>query len=159
MAVVGAVLLIGYPIVLSLGAAPGFPAGDLSPEGNLAGVIDRAVLGAHMWQGAGGAFDPEGLLGTFPAVATVLIGLFVGDYLREEARGVPKAIGIVAAGSLLIGTGLLWATRFPLNKALWTSSYVLYTGGWAMVTLAALHWLIDVRGWRAWSKPLVVYGV
>ena len=155
---------------------PGFGAGDLSPEGNLGAWIDRIVLGVHMWSGGGGIYDPEGLLSTIPAVSSTLAGLFAGDFLRanRDRRGAngsangrgnggaapgQLSLRLVLAGVLLVGAGHLWDIVLPINKPIWTSSYVAYTTGWALLVLGALHWTIDVRGWRGWARPLEIYGV
>lgn len=158
-----AALLLVYWALMAWVPVPGFGAGDLSPEGNLAAHLDRLILGVHMWSGGGGVYDPEGLLSTLPAVATTLSGLFAGDFLRarrDAGDGGPGvALRLALAGAVLVPVGLVWDLWFPVNKPLWTSSYVLYTSGWALMVLASLYWLIDVRGWRAWAKPLVVYGM
>lgn len=162
---------------------PGFGAGDLSPEGNLAAWLDRIVLGAHMWSGGGGIYDPEGLLSTLPAISSTLAGLFAGDFLRAgrsngwigglgrvngrigraiaALRGAPggSSLPLVLLGGILVGAGHLWDLALPINKPIWTSSYVAYTTGWALLVLGSLHWVIDVRGWRRWARPLEIYGV
>ena len=166
-------LLAGYWALMSWVPVPGFGAGDLSPEGNLAAHLDRIILGVHMWSGGGGVYDPEGLLSTVPAVSTTLAGLFAGDFLRSAHRsthtahavratgagGTGASLRLAALGVALVLAGVAWDQLFPVNKPLWTSSYVAYTTGWALVTLASLYWLIDVRGWRGWARPLVVYGM
>lgn len=156
-------LLLGYWALMSWVPVPGFGPGDLSPEGNLAAHLDRMILGVHMWSGGGGVYDPEGLLSTLPAVSTTLSGLFAGDFLRARRAaagdGPGPVRGLAAAGAVLILAGLAWDVPFPINKPLWTGSYVLFTTGWALVTLASLYWLIDVRGRRAWAKPFLVYGM
>ena len=157
-------LLFGYWALMSWVPVPGFGAGDLSPEGNLAAYLDRMILGVHMWSGGGGTYDPEGLLSTLPAVSTTLSGLFAGDYLRTRPiAAADSSLGplgrLAVAGAMLVAAGLAWDVLFPINKPLWTSSYVLFTTGWALVVLASLYWLIDVRGWRTWAKPFVVYGM
>lgn len=149
-------LLVGYWALMTLVPVPGFGTGDLSPEGNLAAWIDRAVLGAHMWSGGGGVYDPEGLLSTLPAVSSTLAGLFAGDYLRSGGAATGRLLGL---GAVLILLGHAWDVVFPINKPIWTSSYVAYTTGWALVALGALYWVVDARGWRAWTRPLVVYGM
>ena len=161
------VLLAGYWALMSWVHVPGFGAGDLSPEGNLAAHLDRLLLGVHMWSGGGGVYDPEGLLSTVPAVASTLAGLFAGDFLRSvhhgpsdaASTGTTASLRMLIAGFALVLAGLVWDRFFPINKPLWTSSYVAYTTGWAMMTLAALYWLIDVRARRGWALPLVVYGM
>lgn len=172
-------LLAGYWALLALTPVPGFGPGDLSPEGNLAAYLDRLLLGAHIWRGGGGVYDPEGVLSTMPAVASALGGLFAGDFLRacrakarSAAAAAPVAPGspdrdandgraslaMASAGAALIAVGMAWDVGLPVNKPLWTSSYVVWSTGWALVVLAALHWIVDVRGWQRWTRPLVVYG-
>ncbi len=165
-----------YWALMTLVPVPGFGAGDLSAEGNLAAWLDRMILGPHMWSGGRGIYDPEGLLSTLPAVSSTLAGLFVGDFLRrgrgnggmggpgrvDGRMGQPAAatsLRLALLGVLLIAAGHLWDLAFPINKPIWTSSYVVWTTGWALLTLGALHWLIDVRGWRAWARPLEIHGM
>ncbi len=158
-----AILLAGYWALLALAPVPGFGPGDLSPEGNLAAYLDRLILGAHIWQGGGGVYDPEGLLSTLPAVGTVLIGVIAGDFLRTGGKG-PNArsgdvsLAMATTGAALIAVGTAWNVALPINKPLWTSSYVAWSAGWGLVVLAALHWTVDVCGWRRWARPLIVYG-
>ena len=160
VAVAAAVLLLGYWALMAWAPVPGFGAGDLSPEGNLAAYLDRIVLGPHMWSGGGGVYDPEGLLSTLPAVASTLAGLFAGDYLRSgRSAGGAATVRLLGCGAVLVLAGHVWDLAFPVNKPIWTSSYVVYTTGWALATLAVLHELIDVRGWRTWARPLVVCGM
>ncbi len=161
-------LLAVYWALLAWVPVPGFGAGDLSPEGNLGAYLDRMILGVHMWSGGGGVYDPEGLLSTIPAVSSTLAGLFAGDYLRTldadrghggDRAGANAALRLALLGAGLVLAGHAWDLVFPINKPIWTSSYVAYTTGWALVTLGALYQVIDVRGRRAWARPLVVYGV
>ena len=166
------VLLALYWALMTLVPVPGYGAGDLSPEGNLAAWLDRMILGVHMWSGGGGVYDPEGLLSTLPAVSSTLAGVFAGDLLRgahadrrlgaDGRMGAPGAgwsARLALLGVVLVVAGHLWGMVFPINKPIWTSSYVVFTTGWALLTLGALHWLIDVRGWRAWARPLEIYGM
>ncbi len=151
--------LFVYWALMALVPVPGFGAGDLSAEGNLAAWLDRMILGPHMWSGGGGVYDPEGLLSTLPAVSSTLAGLFVGDFLRAARGNGATSLRLALLGVVLIAGGHLWDPAFPINKPIWTSSYVVYTTGWALLTLGALHWLIDVRGWRGWARPLEIYGM
>lgn len=151
-----------YWALMSWVPVPGFGAGDLSAEGNLAAWLDRLILGVHMWSGGGGVYDPEGLLSTMPAISTALAGLFTGDFLRSQRAGGPRtttSLRLGLAGGALVVAGLVWNLVFPINKPLWTGSYVAWTTGWALVTLAALYWLVEVRGLHRWTRPLVVYGM
>ena len=115
---------------------------------------------AHLWKQSK-TWDPEGLLGTLPALGTGLLGVLTAQWLRRPDRGAGRQSGLAVRGRLAPSSccGLVWAPWFPINKALWTSSYVLYTGGLAMAGLAALYWICDVQGYRAWTRPALVYGV
>lgn len=134
--------------------------GDLSPEGNFSGYIDRMVLGEeHIWRSSK-VYDPEGLLSTIPAVATCLIGVVCGSLIRKTDVGLESKINIFfIAGFLLTAGGWVWSFWLPINKPIWTSSYSVYTAGIAMVFLASLMWCIDVRSWRRWTYPFMVFGV
>lgn len=146
-AVVG-VLLLGYWALV---------AGDLTPDANLGARIDRFVMGDRLWQGT---WDPEGLLSTLPAVATSLLGIFCGEWLRSDRSGARLSRGMWVAGGLFVVVGLAWDAVFPINKNLWSSSYVLFTAGTALLLFGAMYWLIDVKRLRgAWTTPLVIYGM
>ena len=149
-------LLLGYWAAMLLLPVPGQGAGRLTPEGNLASWIDRAVLPGRVWNGV---FDPEGLLTTLPSIATCLIGVFTGYWIRSGRPRAEIAAGMLTAGWGLILAGLAWDLVFPINKNLWTSSYVLFTGGAALEALGCCYWLIDVRGHRGWAQPAVVFGL
>ncbi len=151
-------LTLGYWAVMMLVPVPGGVAGDLTPNGNLGAYVDRVVFGKHLWVQSK-TWDPEGLLSTIPAIATTLLGGIAGLWLGSRASGSRKAIGLVGAGLAAVVIGLAWAVVFPLNKGLWTSSYVWFTGGAASVLLALCYALIDLRGWKAWSRPLVILGL
>jgi predicted acyltransferase len=132
--------------------------GDLSPDGNWGAYIDRAVFGSHLWSSSK-TWDPEGLLSTFPSIATALLGLACGLWLGSAAPPARKAAILAAAGVAGIAIGYAWHPFFPINKKLWTSSFVLFTAGSAALVLAACYWAIDVKGWRGWTKPFVILGV
>jgi len=151
-------LTLAYWAVMMLIPVPGGAAGDLTPSGNLGAYVDRTVFGKHLWVPSK-TWDPEGLLSTIPAIATTLLGGVAGLWLASRASGARKAMGLVVAGIAAMGLGLAWSLTFPLNKSLWTSSYVWFTGGAAAVFLAMCYALIDVRGWKAWSRPLVILGL
>lgn len=156
---VSAALLLGYWALMTRVPVPGYGAGDLSPEGNLAGWVDRALLEGHLWSQSAHWGDPEGLLSTLPAVVTCLLGIFAGEWLRSGAAENRKVVGLAAAGAAGWSAGWLWGLAFPVNKQLWTSSYVLLTAGIALLLLAAFYHVIDVRRSRRWAFPLVVYGM
>ncbi len=153
-----ALLLFGYWALMTLVPVPGYGAGVLTPEGNLGAHLDRLILGqSHLWRGD--PWDPEGLASTLPAVGSTLLGIFVGEWLAS-ARGQERKATMLAVVSLVaIGVGLLWGQLFPINKGLWTSSYVVFTAGMGGLLLAGFYWAIELRGWKAWSRPSVIYGV
>jgi predicted acyltransferase len=148
-------LCVVYWAVMMLVPPPGGVAGNLTPEGNLGAHIDRAVMGGHLWKPR---WDPEGLLSTVPAIATTVFGVVAGLWIESPAGGTRKAAALGGAGLLGIVLGYAWSPWFPINKALWTSSYVLFTAGAASLLLAACYWTIDVQGWRGWTKPFVILG-
>ncbi|MCU0547037.1 MAG: heparan-alpha-glucosaminide N-acetyltransferase domain-containing protein [Oscillatoriaceae cyanobacterium Prado104] len=150
-------LLFGYWGALTLIPIPLYGAGNLTPEGNLVGYLDRLILGSqHLYKG--GPFDPEGLLSTLPAVATVLSGYFTGEYLRDRPIKTRTSINLAICGLSCAVIGSLWGVLFPINKQLWTSSYVVFTAGWALLLLASCYETIEVRGWK-WGRPWEIMGV
>lgn len=155
---VAGALLVGYWLLMTRVAPPGGAAGDLSPAGNLAGYVDRLVLGPHIWQ-VSRFYDPEGVLSTLPAVATTLLGVLAGHWIRGDRPGRRVAAGLAIGGLAATGAGWLWGLTFPINKSLWTSSYALFMAGLAGLALAACYWGIEVRGRRTWTAPFVVLGV
>jgi len=157
-AMVTAALLVGYWGAMTLVPVPGFGWGGLSPEGNLAAWLDRAVLGPHIWRVAR-VYDPEGILSTVPAVATTLLGVLTGRWVQSARPERTIAGGLALAGVIGVVVGAAWGQSFPLNKALWTSSYTVLTAGLALLVLAACYWAIEIRGWRWWAAPFVVLGV
>ncbi|MCK5652245.1 MAG: DUF5009 domain-containing protein, partial [Gemmatimonadetes bacterium] len=154
--VLTATLLLGYWALMTLVPIPGYGAGVLTQDGNLAAYVDRLFLDGHMWRET---WDPEGLLSTLPAIGTTLLGIFAGEWLRSERAGGRKTSGLLMAGVVGVAAGLAWDVVFPINKGIWTSSYVVFTAGAALLLLGLLYWMIDVRLWRSWSKPMVVYGM
>ncbi|HAA27271.1 MAG TPA: DUF5009 domain-containing protein [Cyanobacteria bacterium UBA8553] len=156
--ILAGVLLIGYWGAMQLIPVPGYGAGNLTPEGNLGGYIDQIVLGkSHLYRG--GSFDPEGLFSTLPAVVTVLAGYFTGDWLRKSPIKSRTSINLAIFGLICLIIGRLWGFLFPINKQLWTSSYVVFTAGWAILVLALCYELIEVRGKKRWGLPLEVMGL
>ncbi len=151
-------LLLGYWLLVKFVPAPGYAAGDLTKEGSLPSYVDRVVFGKHVWAQAK-VYDPEGLLSTIPALATTLIGVLTGHWLRTEKTRYEKAAGMFVVGAICVALGWAWNAFFPINKALWTSSYVLFTGGLALQFLAFCYWLIDIKGYRRWAKPFEVFGL
>lgn len=151
-------LLLIYWVLVKFIPAPGFVAGDLTKEGSLPSFVDRVVFGKHVWAQAK-VYDPEGLLSTIPALATTLIGVLTGHWLRTKNSSYEKVAGMFVGGAICIAVGWAWNSFFPINKALWTSSYVLFSGGLALQFLALCYWVIDIKGYRRWAKPFEIFGV
>jgi len=152
--------LIGYAMLMQLVPVPGFGPANLAPTTNLGAWLDRTLLTEpHLWA-TSRTWDPEGLLGTLPALGTGLLGLLAGQWLRRPGpTPSANAVGLALAGALSVALGLVWNTWLPINKALWTSSYVLFTGGLALGLLALLYWLCDGRGYRRGLGPVLAFGV
>lgn len=149
-------LLLGYWLMLLFIPVPGFGAGDLTAEGNFAAFIDRLFLPGKLHRTV---YDPEGILSTIPAIATALLGVFTGEFLRlQQPAKQKKTLYLVAAGAVLVFTGWLWSFVFPINKNLWTSSFVVYTGGWSLLLLALFYFIIDVQQIKIWCMPFVWLG-
>jgi predicted acyltransferase len=148
LAGVAAALLVAYWFVLT-------HFGDLTAEGNIGARIDRALMNGHLYKPR---WDPEGLLSTVPAIASAILGVIAGLWLKTAGTRERKLAALAAAGVALIVLGEIWNAAFPINKQLWTSSYVLLSTGVACVALALFAMLLDGRGARAWSHPLVVLG-
>jgi predicted acyltransferase len=129
----------------------------LTKESNLGSVIDLQVLTVdHMWKTL---FDPEGILSTLPSIATSIFGMFLGIILLKKGYSKQeKLIYFLIIGAISLGIGYLWSLSFPLNKALWTSSFVLVTGGWACLTYALIYYIADILGKQAWGKPAIIFG-
>jgi predicted acyltransferase len=162
LAAIAAACLVGYWLLMRYVAVPGFgvPGRDvplLDPDRNLAAWLDRKLLMGHLYEGTR---DPEGVLSTIPAVATCLLGVLTGQWLRSARDMTQKAMGMFVAGLIGVGLGEFFNLWFPINKKLWTSSYVLLTAGLALMGLALLYWLVDGKRWRgSWTKPFVILGM
>lgn len=154
-------LAIAYWLAMTFIPVPGHGAGLFDDKvNNLAAFIDRAVLGEHLWVGTGRQWDPEGFLSTIPAISTTLIGVWAGHILKNKAFDETRKVAeLMVVGSLLIIIGYVWDWHFPINKPIWSSSYAIFTGGQGMVGLALCYWFVDVKGYKGWTQPFVVYGV
>lgn len=159
-----ATLLFGYWALMTLvpvpdTGVPGYLVLD-KPDQLLSAWLDRTILGVnHLWSGSK-TWDPEGLLSTLPAVGTMILGTFAGKWIaRRDVELNSRLSGLFAVGAITMMLGLVWNWWFPINKSIWTSSYVLFCGGMAAVVLATCLWVIDVRGIRGWTKPFVTYGL
>jgi predicted acyltransferase len=159
-----AALLAIYWALLKFVPVPGFGPGRLDSLGNLGAYIDRAIFGIqHLWPygltpGHGVTFDPEGLLSTLPAIATLLIGVLAGDWLQTNRTPHKKALILAIAGACLIFIGLILSPSMPLIKKIWTSTFAIYSGGVALLTFSVFYFILDVKRWRRWSTPLLVLG-
>ena len=155
-------LLVGYWIAMTLIPVPGYGLGMYTldrPEATLSAWFDRAVIGtSHMWRGSR-TWDPEGILSTIPAIGTAMLGVLAGRWIGSKRALIDRVAGLFAVGAIGMMVGLIWNWVFPINKNLWTSSFVIFTAGLACVTIATCMWLIDVHGWRGWTKPFVIFGV
>src|SRR6478735_3126078 len=149
-------LLAVYYAVMRFVPVPGCdPAAWMTQHCSLAGFIDRKLMLGHLYRRD---FDPEGLLSSFPAIATTLLGTLAGEFLRGTASLQLKLRGLSLAGVVGVAAGYAWHPWFPISKPLWTSSYVFFTAGAACLLLALCWWLIEMRGWRLWSRPFVWLG-
>ena len=167
--IIAVVLLFSYWAIIALVPVPDFGKPDLSVpvvlvpttnqfiSPNITGWLDNLLLGGHLW-GQTKVWDPEGILSTIPAVSTCIFGMLLGEYLRTGSDKTQKTVWIFVFGNTGIAVGIIWDMFFPLNKNLWTSSYVVYTAGFALVLFAMCFWFIDVKGYKRWAKPFVVYG-
>lgn len=153
-------LLAAYWMMISFIPVPGFGAGKLEALGSLPWWVDSQVLAGHTWSGAPApGFDPEGILSTLPAIASTLLGALAGHILRRSDAGYVKTLRLGGLGLGLLLAGLGMDRWVPINKNLWTSSYAVFMAGWATMLCAVFYWVIDVRGYRRWATPLVIYGM
>lgn len=153
---VGVTLLIGYWALLTFVPVPGVGAGDYARGRNLANWVDAHWLPGKVWYGD---YDPEGLLSTLPALVSAVLGLAAARILREGQRLPGERLRLLlAVGCGLLALGHLWGLQFPIIKRIWTSSYVLVTGGWSFLLLALFYGLMDLRAWRSWATPFVWVG-
>jgi predicted acyltransferase len=162
--VIIATLLFGYWFAMTLIPVPGeHEIGAVllnTHDRNLAAWLDRAILGTnHTWSGSV-TFDPEGPMSTIPAIATSMLGVIAGRWIVQKEKPLLERIsGMFAVGAIAMMVGLMWNWAFPINKSLWTSSYVIFTAGMACVSIATIMWIVDYCNVKWWTKPLVIYGV
>lgn len=157
---IGIGLLLVYWILMTVIPVPNCEITTIDDKAcNLAAYIDRAILGEnHIWKQAK-VYDPEGILSTIPAVVTTISGVLTGVWLKTKKSDMEKVGGLFFFGIVLVALGWAWNFFFPFNKPVWTSSYVVYTSGLALCFLGFCYWLIDIKGYRRWSKPFVIFGV
>lgn len=150
-------ILLGYWALLSFTAAPGFAPGDLTMPGNFASWIDRQIVPGKLYLGI---HDPEGAVSTIPAVATGLLGILTGNFLKLGSPApAKKALYMLLTGVVFLLLAHLWDLVFPINKNLWTSSFVLNTGGYSLILLAIFYYIIDVKGYKKWAFFFKVIGM
>lgn len=151
-------ILLGYYFILKLIPVPNFGPGVLTPEGSFTSYIDQQFLPGRLHSKV---YDPEGLFSTIPAIGTALIGVFLGTFLKDKAKAFStnkKLLIMVASAVVLIGIGILWDYDFPINKRLWTSSFVCYVGGFSILLFTFFYLIIDVMGFYRWAFPLILIG-
>lgn len=150
-------ILVGYYLVLKWMPVPNFGAGILTPEGSFSSYFDQQFLPGRLHSKV---YDPEGLFSTIPAIATALLGMFLGTFLKSKNSysANEKIVIMVAAALVLIGIGMLWNYDFPINKRLWTSSFVCFVGGCSILFFVFFYLLIDVLGFHKWAFPLLLIG-
>ena len=150
-------LLIGYWLLLKFTSAPGFPIGDLTQPGNFASFIDRTIMPGKLYRGN---HDPEGLASTIPAISTGLLGIFAGNFLKySPISGPGKALRLAIAGIICLVIAKVWNLDFPINKNLWSSSFVMQVGGLSLLLLALFYYVIDVLGYKKWAFFFKVIGM
>lgn len=147
---------LAYWMLMTFVPVPGYGPGVLTENGSLAGYVDRLLLNGHLYTHT---WDPEGLLSTLPAVATALMGVLAGQHLMSNRKAKTKTANLLFFGSVSLTIGSLWDFSFPTNKNLWTSSYVAFTGGIALILLATCFFIINAKVYPAWTKPFTILGL
>jgi predicted acyltransferase len=151
-------LLLGYWALMTLVPVPGVGAGVLEPGRNLSNWIDLRIIGEnHTWRQTK-TWDPEGILSTMGAIGTALCGVLAGHWIRSRRTALEKTVGLFLAGNLGLVLGVIWNAAFPINKSIWTSTYVVFTAGMACHGLAMTYWAVDLKGYRRWATPFLVFG-
>lgn len=148
-------LLLGYWALLALVPVPGVGTGVFDEGKNLTNYLDSIWLPGRKYDGD---HDPEGMLSTLPAIATALLGLLAGLWLKKDHAVTRKAVGLIVGGAVLLALGWAWHPFFPVVKKLWSSSFVLVAGGWSAILLGVFFWIVDGIGWRSWCTPFVWVG-
>ncbi|MNX41533.1 hypothetical protein D3C86_719380 [compost metagenome] len=151
-------LLLGYWGIMTLIPVPGIGISNLEKGTNLAAWVDSVVLKGHMWE-ATNTWDPEGILSAIPAIATGIIGMFIGQLLNRTLPKLEIAKRMGIYGAVLVSLALVWNIVFPINKSLWTSSFVLYTAGLAILSLTVFYYIIDISNYKKWTKIFLFWGV
>ncbi len=155
--VVASILVIYY-LLMAFVPVPGFGPANFDKGTNLAAWLDNLVLNGHLWS-VSKTWDPEGILSTLPAIGTGILGMYIGQLLNLQTNRTEILKKTAVTGVILLIGGLLWNIIFPINKSLWTSSYVLYTAGIATLCLSLLYYIIDIQGYKKWAKLFLIWGV
>jgi LPXTG-motif cell wall-anchored protein len=149
-------ILIGYWAAVTFIPVPGFGPGVLTPDGCLTTWLDQKIIPGTLGLGI---YDRQGILSTFTAIASTLIGVLAGHWLRSDKTGNQKTIVFILAGIILLSAGWIWGRSFFISRNVWTSSFVLYSSGWSLLLMALFYWIIDVKGYKRWTFFLVVIGM
>jgi predicted acyltransferase len=150
-------LIVGYWLLLKFTSAPGFPMGDLTMEGNFASYIDRSIMPGKLYLGI---HDPEGLMSTIPAISTGLLGILTGSFIKKSPlTGERKSFWMAIAGLFFVALSLIWNFDFPINKNLWTSSFVCLVGGLSLLYFSLFYYIIDVLHKKKWAFFFKVIGM
>jgi predicted acyltransferase len=157
--VIAGLILVGYWAAMALIPVPGVGAGVLDrPDATLAAYVDRLLLDGHLWAQSR-TWDPEGPLSTLPAIVTAMLGVLTGRWIASKRPLLERVAALFAAGVFGAAIGAAWGWAFPINKNIWTSSYVIFTAGLACLLFATCLWLIDVQRLRGWTRPFVIFGM
>ena len=151
-------ILLLYWAALAFIPVPGHGAGVMMPEGSLHSYIDQKVMPGRLSSEFYGPGDSLGAISTFPAACSLLLGVFAGYWLKSNRSGGRKTLGLLLGGVFCLAIGFLWGLAFPVIKHIWTSSYVMWAGGWCLLLTALFYWVIDVKGWSRWAFFFVVIG-
>ena len=154
-ALLGAIILVVYWLAMTLIPTPGLGEVSLEKGVNLAAWVDSVLLPGRMWQGT---WDPEGILSTFPAIVTGITGLLAGHLLLSKRTSYEKAVILLVCGFVALVAGYIWGLAFPVNKNLWSSSYVLVTSGLASLLLGTMYYVVDIRNYTSGTKPGIIFG-
>ncbi|HUI64504.1 MAG TPA: DUF5009 domain-containing protein [Bacteroidota bacterium] len=153
-------LLAVYWAAVMLIPVPGYGAGVLNPVGSLCWFVDSSLLRGHTWIYAPAAgFDPEGIVSTLPSIATALFGVLTGCWLRSDRSPDAKTSAMFVSGFVMVLAAVVADVWLPINKNMWTSSYSLLMGGWALVCFGTFYWVIDVKGYQRWATPFKIFGM
>jgi len=155
---VGGIILLIYWALLMLVPIPGGVPANLGPATNLGAYLDRFLLSGHLYAKTA-VWDPQGILSTLPAIVSGLTGVACGRWMQTDRNMTEKTVWMFVAGNIGLTIGIFWDFLFPINKNLWTSSYVVFTSGMSLIFFAMIYWIVDVKKIQWWTKPFVVYGM